>query len=43
MSSFYFPQNINEYEKAVKEWSSVRKELNDKVIATKLGDQLINK
>ena len=41
MSSFYFPKNIDEYEKAVKEWSTVRKQLNDKVIATKLGDQLI--
>ena len=41
MSSFYFPQNINEYEKAVKEWSSVRKQLNDKVVATKLGEQVI--
>lgn len=41
MSNFFFPKNINEYEKAVKEWSSVRKQLNDKVVATKLGDQLI--
>lgn len=41
MSSFYFPQNLNEYEKAIKEWSSVRKQLNDKVVATKLGEQVI--
>ena len=40
MSSFYFPKNIDEYEKAVKEWSAVRKQLNDKVIATKLGDKI---
>ncbi len=39
--SFQTPKDLKDYKKMVNEWSEVRKQLNDKVIANKIGDQTL--
>jgi len=38
--SFKTPKDFAEYERMVNEWTEIRKELNDKVIESKLGEQV---
>jgi len=41
--SFKTPKDFAEYERMVNEWTEIRKELNDKVIESKLGEQVTQK